>query len=81
MATATKSRSADKLSYVKPEPKVKKTTITIEKVAPQKGATSVQDEWDKELATPRSKELLGKMAAKALAAHKAGKTERGGFGK
>ncbi len=42
---------------------------------------SVQDAWEEQLQTPHSKALLAAMGAKALAEHKAGKTERGGFGK
>ncbi len=43
--------------------------------------SSLQEEWDKQLQTPHSKELLKSMAQEALKEHSAGKTERGGFGR
>ncbi len=79
MATAVKPRSASKaLGFVEVEPKKKNGAAAAK---PKKATTSIQDEWDKKLQTPRSKELLAQMAAKVRADHQDGKTERGGFGK
>jgi hypothetical protein len=70
MATLTKSRPTTSGKQTK----IKKTVLV-------ESPDSTQEAWDKELTTPRAKALLSEMAAKALADHKAGKTERGGFGK
>jgi hypothetical protein len=79
MAAATKSRPLGKtLGFVEEKPKKKSGTAPVK---PKKEVRSLQDEWDEKLQTPRSKDLLAGMAAKALAKHKASKTERGGFGK
>ena len=79
MATAVKTRTTSKaLGFAEVEPKKRNGTATTK---PKKATTTIQDEWDKKLQTPRSNELLAQMAAKARADHQAGKTERGGFGK
>ncbi len=70
MATLIKSRTT---------PSNKRTTT--KKTAQIESPDVMQENWDKELTTERSKALLHEMAAKAVADHLAGKTERGGFGK